>query len=192
MFNFFEQPWTLLVTAVVALYIVFRIRGIFPKKHHWWQWLIPVFIAVAAFGLEYLVETDLEKIEGVIKTGIKAFEEENTDVIETLISADYRDSYHDSKERLMSHCKRAMSQNPAEEGEKKNWYWNLAENEAKVVLLVQVKFDKDSFVTQNYRQTITAEVDVILQKQPDNNWLISRIELRKLDMQSVNWQQIRY
>ena len=87
MFNFFEQPWTLFITAVVVLYIVFRFRSFFPQKHRWWQWLIPVFIAIAAFGLEHFVETDLEKIKSVIKTGIKAVEEENPCVIEALISA---------------------------------------------------------------------------------------------------------
>jgi len=192
MFNFFEQPYTLLITAVIALYIVYRIRSIFPAKRHWWQWLIPVFIAAAGIGMEHLVQTDTEKIEAVIETGIKAFEEEDSGAIEELIAADYQDSFHRSKEHLMNHCRRQLSQSPAEEGEKKNWYLDLSENEAEVILLVQVKFGKDSFVAQNYRQTITAEVKVILQKQPDENWLVSRIELVKLDMRPVSWKQIRY
>lgn len=192
MFNFFEQPWTLSIIAIAVLYGVFRFRSIFPKKRHWWQWLIPVFIAVAAFGLEYLVETDPEKIKVVIKTAVKAFEEEDTNVVNSLISADYRDSYHNSKEHLISHWERAMSQNPAEKGEKRNWYLNLSEDEAEVVLLVRVRFDKDSFIAQNYKQTVTAEVEVTLQKQPDNKWLIRRIELLKVDMQPIRWRQTGY
>ena len=50
MFNFFEQPWTLFIIAAAILYAVFRFRSISPEKYRWWQWLIPVFIAVSAFG----------------------------------------------------------------------------------------------------------------------------------------------
>ncbi len=191
MFNFFEQSWTLLIAAVVALYIVFRFRSIFPQKRRWWQWLIPVFIAVAAFGLDFFVQTDFERIKSVIETGIKAVEEENPGAIETIISANYQDSYHDSKEQLMFHCRSEMTRDPVEEGEKKFWQMEMSSPEADVVITVSVKFDKDSYVARNYKQFFLVKAQLHLQKQPDKKWLISRAEILELDGQQVNWEQIR-
>ncbi|GAI46979.1 unnamed protein product, partial [marine sediment metagenome] len=79
MFDFFEQPWTLLITAILVLLVVLMLRRIFPGKKHWGQWLLPLFLAALAFGLDYLVQTDLEKINAVISTAVKAVEQENSD-----------------------------------------------------------------------------------------------------------------
>ena len=101
----FEQPWPLLITAGVVLLLVVIFRSVFPQKRRWWQWLLPAVLAVAAFGLDFLVKTDLEKINAVIKTGTKAVEEENPDAIEAIIADNYRDSYHKTKDELMRHCR---------------------------------------------------------------------------------------
>ena len=105
MFNIFEQPWTLLVVAILTLPVLLMLRRIFPDKRHWWQWLLPPFLAVAAFGLDLLVQTDLEKINEVINTGIKAVENEDCASIEAIISDNYHDSYHNTKKHLMYHCR---------------------------------------------------------------------------------------
>jgi len=191
MFNFFEQFWTLLIAAVVALYIVFRLRSIFPQKRRWWQWFVPPLLAIAAFGLDFLVQTDFEKISGLIDRGIKAVEEENPGAIEAIISANYRDSYHDSKEQLMSHCRNELSRDPVEENKKINVQIEISPPKADVILTVMMKFDKNSYVALNYKQYVLVRVQLYLQKQPDKQWLISRAELLELDRQSVNWEQIR-
>ena len=106
------------IISLLVLYGVFRFRSIFPKKRHWWQWLIPVVIAGAAFGLDYFVQTDYEKINALIKTGMRAVEEEDANAIGTIVSADYRDSHHKSKEELMEHCKSRLSRSMVEKSKK--------------------------------------------------------------------------
>ena len=191
MFSFFDQPWTLFIAAIISLYVVFRLRSIFPQKCHWWQWLIPVFIAVAAFGFDFLVRTNLEKINAVIDNGIKAVEEENPGIIEAIVSADYQDSYHSNKEHLMSHCRSEMGRDPVEENKKVNALMEISTTEAEVTLIAMVKFDKDSYVTRNYKQSFLVKAQLYLTKQQDKRWLISRAELLELDRQQVNWEQIR-
>ena len=50
MFDFFEQPYTLIGAAVIVLFVVFTIRSVVPEKRHWWQFLLPVFVAAAGVG----------------------------------------------------------------------------------------------------------------------------------------------
>lgn len=191
MFNIFEQPWTLFIAAVVVLYAIFRFRSIFPQKRRWWQWLIPVFIAIAAFGLEELVQTDVEKINALIDTGAKAVEQENISAIDSLISADYQDSYHSSKEELMTHCGEKLSQPLVEENKKIGLQLEISPPTAIIVLTALTKFEKDSYVTRSYKQSFRIKVKLYLQKQPDKRWLINRAELLEIDRQPFNWRQIR-
>ncbi len=191
MFNFFEQPWSLLIIAVAVLYAIFRFRNIFPKKRHWWQWLIPVFIAVSAFGLDWIVKTDFEMINALIDTGIKAVEGENISAIEAIVSANYKDSHHSSKERLMAHCRRELLQPLVEENEKVFLRLEITPPVATVELTVLMKFEKDSYVAQNYKQLLLIEAKLYLQKERDKKWLISRTEILEIDNQPVNWRQIR-
>jgi len=139
MFNFFEQPWTLFITAFVVLYAMFRLRGIFPRKHRWWQWLIPVFIAVSAFGLDWIVQTDFEKINALINTGIKAVEEENAGAIEAIVSADYKDSFHYSKGQLRAHCERELSKSLVEKSNKLSMQLEISPPTATADLTVLLK-----------------------------------------------------
>ena len=108
MFDIFEQPWTLVGAAILVLFGVLTFRSIFPEKKHWWQWLLPVFMAVTAFSADYIVQTDHEKINSVINTGIKAVENENCRTIETIIAENYNDSFHDSKASLIAHCRQKL------------------------------------------------------------------------------------
>lgn len=67
MFDIFEQPWTLVGAAVLILFGMLTFRSFCPEKRRWWQLPVPVFLTVAAFGVDMLVQTDLEKINFVIR-----------------------------------------------------------------------------------------------------------------------------
>jgi len=191
MFNFFEQPWTLLAAAVLTLFGMFTFRSIFPEKRRRWQLLLPLFLAASAFGLDFAVQTDLEQIRAVIKTGIKAVEQENPSGIEAIIADDYHDSYHDSKAILMAHCRKELSRSPVEKNKKAGLLIEMSPPQAAVVLTVWTRFNKESYVAQNYKQLFLIEVRLSLQKQHNKSWLINRAELLELDRQPVNWRQIR-
>ena len=77
MLNFFEHPWTLIGVAVMVLFGVFTYRSVYPEKQQRWHWLLPLSVVALAFGLDFLVKTDRERIHITINRVMKAFEEED-------------------------------------------------------------------------------------------------------------------
>lgn len=191
MFDFFEQPWTLVGAAVLVLFGLLTYRSVLPEKRYWWQWLLPVFIVAAAFGIDYLVKTDHEKINAVINAGMKAVADEDYRAIEAVIDENYSDSYHNTKESLIAHCIRQLSQNLIEKNKKTGQLITITGPKATAALFMLTTFDKESYISQNYKPFLLIKAELHFQKQPDNNWLISRVEVRELDRQQVNWNQIR-
>jgi hypothetical protein len=188
MFNIFENPWSLITIAVVAVIILLILRWISPEKYRWELWLAPVLLVVMAFGLDFLVETDLEKINAVIDTGVKAVEVEDPDSIEQIIADNYSDSYHTTKSALMLHCRATLSEPLIEKNIKRIISINIQPPKATAVFTVRILFDKQSYVYQSFKQQMLTEVQADLQKQPDNRWLINRVELLEIDFHPANWQ----
>lgn len=188
MFNCFEHPWGLVTAAAVAVIILLILRSIAPQRCRWWLWLLPVFLAAAAFGLDFLVETDLEKVNAVISTAVEAVENEDPDSIEMVIADDYHDSYHGTKDALMNHCREMLSEPLFGKNIKRIVSIDLNPPKATVIFTVRVLFDPQSYVYQNFKQELLAEVEANLEKQPDNRWLISRTELLKIDFHPASWQ----
>jgi len=192
MFDFFEQPYTLIGAAVLVLFGVLTFRSVFPGKRHWWQLLLPVFVAVAAFALDMLVQTDLEKINSVINTVIKAVQEEDCNIIEVIIAENYRDSYHNTKRDLMRHCRTRLSQPLVEKNKKRaSPFVQLSLPNATATLFMLTTFDKNSSISVNYKSFLFSKIDLRLQKQIDKTWLINRAEILALDRQPANWNDVR-
>jgi len=192
MFNVLEQPWGLLTVAIIVLLILLMFRSIFPEKRHWWQLALPAFLAVAAFGLDRLVQTDLEKINKVINIAIKAVEEEKPDAIDAIISENYSDSYHRNKRALILHARRVLSEPVVEKNIKRILEINISPSKttAEATFTVRVVFDKRSYVYQKYKRIMLVKVRVNLQKE-QGKWLINQAELLELDRRPFNWRQIR-
>lgn len=191
MFNFFEQPYTLIGAAVLVLFGMLTFRSVFPEKRRGWQMLVPVFIAGAAFGLDVLVKTDLEKINAVINKGIRAVKEEDCYAIGQVLSANYTDSYHDTAEQLLAHCSKVLTPSLVEKHKRTGSLIEITGSKATAVLFTILTFDKSSYISQSYKSFLMTKSRLTLQKQPDDKWLISRIEVLELDRQPVNWSHIR-
>ena len=191
MWNIFEQPWTLLTAAIIILLLMLIVRSILPDKKHFWQLLLPVLLAASAFALDLLVQTDLEKINTVISTAVKAVEQENPDAIEPIISDNYLDSFHNTKNDFMNHCRRRLSEPLVEKNIKRIVTIDIQETLATAVFTVRIIFDERSYIYQSYKPIILTKVKLDLQKEPDNNWRITKAELLEIDMQPVNWQDIQ-
>ncbi len=191
MFDIFEQPWTLLIVAIVVLLIVLIFRAIFPTRHHWWQFAIPVLIAASAFALDLLVKTNSEKIKEVIYTAAKTIEEENPDAIEPLISANYRDSYHNTKTVLMIHCRTKLSEPIIDKNITRILIIEMSPSKtaATAVFTVRIMFDRKSYAFE-LKSELWTKIKIDLQKTPDNRWLISRAELLELDHMPATWANI--
>ena len=190
MFDFFEQPWTLLIIAILVLLVMLMLRRIFPEKRYWGQWLLPAFLTIAAFGFDLLVKTDTEKINAVISTAVKAVEQENPDAIEAIISDNYHDSYHNTKKHLMRHCRARLSGPLVEKNKKRPPIIEISPPKATVTLTIIIHFDKQSHVYQDIR-LMWAKVKLDLQKEQDGSWLINRVEILELNMQRANWRDIK-
>lgn len=190
MFNVFEHPWGLITIAIVTLPVVLMFRRISPEKRRWWQLTIPALLIVAAFGLDLLVETDLEKINAVINTGVKAVEDEDPDSIERIISDNYSDSFHSTKSVLMSHCRARLSEPLVEKNIKRIVSIDIQPPKATAIFTVRILFDKRSYIYQGYKPIILTKLKVDFQKELDNTWRITRAELLEVDMQPINWQDI--
>ena len=186
----FEQPWPLLITAATVLLLVLILRSILPEKRHAWQWLLPALLVAAAFGLDFLVETDLEKINAVIDIAVMAVEEENPDVIEAIIADNYRDSFHKSKNELMYHCRVKLAEPLIEKNIKRIQAVEISLPTATAVFTVRMLFDKRSYVYQSFKERLHVKAELDLQKQPDGTWLITRTEILELDLRPVNWKDV--
>ena len=179
MLNIFEQPWLMVIVAVLALIIVWIVRAVLPEKRRWWQWVLPLLIAAAGFGVDALVKTDTELIEKLIIISSKAASDEDSDAIEALISENYRDSFHYDKDRLMDHCRTVLSPPLIKKIIVRGITIeiNPQKTTAKAAFSARVLFDEQSFIYQDKRE-IMAKVKLNLQKGTHKTWLINRAEIQ--------------
>ena len=189
----------MLILAIVTLFIVLMVRRIFPEKWHWWQLALPVLLIAAGLGLDYLVQTDTEKINAVINVALNAVEEEDPDAIETILADNYRDSYHLTKRTLMTHCRARLSVPLVEKNIKRIVSIDVSPSPyqgrgspptATAIFTVRILFDKQSYVYQGFKTQMFVKMKLDLQKQ-HNSWLISRAEILEIDRQLANWRHIK-
>jgi len=190
MFDIFEQPWTLVGAAVLVLFGMFTFRSFCPEKRRWWQLLIPVCLVIAAFGIDILVQTDLEKINSTIKAAINAVQQEDYRAIGETIANNYSDSYHSTKQHLLEHCKRELSKPLVDRIKKPSRLINISDSVATVTLFTVIILDKNSYLTE-YKSFLLVKARLSLRKQPDKRWLISSIEILEIDKQPISWKSIR-
>lgn len=191
MFNFFEQPYTLIGAAVLVLFGMLTFRSMFPEKRQWWQLAAPALLAAAGLGADVLVQTDLEKINAVIKKGINAVKEEDCNAVAEILCDNYSDSYHRTKEELLDHCRKVVTPLLVEKHKKTGVLVQITGSKATAVLFTILTFDKSSYISQNYKSFLMTKSKLTFEKQPGNEWLISRVEVLELDRQPANWGHVR-
>jgi hypothetical protein len=191
MFNIFQQPWTILLLAVIVSLVISIYRWLFPERKRWRQLLIPLIIAVAAIAMDFFVKTDPEKIAALLKTGMKAVEEENVDAVDAIIASHYTDSAHNTKEDLMRYCRMMLAQPLVEKNKKWALKLDMSPPNATATLMVMTHFDRQSYIYQSYMRALLTKMELQLQKQPDKSWLITRAEVLELNRQPAKWQDIK-
>jgi hypothetical protein len=187
--NIFEQPWLLLIVSAVALLVVFVFRALFPERRNWWLWLLPILLAASAFALDYFIETDAEKVRAVLARAVKAVEKEDAELLTPLFSKDYRDSFHASKEALLSNCKTWLSQPIIEKNVLRIVSLEVNPPNAEAVFTVRVVFDPQGPVFE-YRKMMLFKLRADFRKQR-SDWLFSRVEVLEIDLHPADWQHIQ-
>ena len=188
MFNIYQNPWGLLTAAFVSLIIVLIIRMFSQKFRR--MWVVPIILAIAAFSIDYLIETELEKINTVIATCVKAAEKENPELIESCIAEGYTDSCHKNKTSLMYYLRSVLVPPLIEKIIKRNLSADITPPAANVVFTVRIVFDKDSFVYQSFSSIMFIQMKINLKKE-GSKWIINQAEILELDRQPVNWHDIK-
>jgi hypothetical protein len=186
MMNIFEQPWLLLIVAGVVFLVVAFFRDLLPPKRAWVFWLLPVVIAIAAFGIDYLVQTDREKIEAVLAKACRAVEGEDIRALASLISNDYRDSVHPSKQALLNHFGERLSKPVIEKIVPAIVSLDIKPPDATVVFTARVMFDPKGPVYE-YQKMMLFKLQADLKREGDE-WLFSRTEILTIDLQPAGWK----
>lgn len=190
MFNFFEQPWTLLGVSVLVLFGVLTFRSVWPEKCRKWQLAIPIILAGAAFGLDFLVETDLEKIHAVARTLLKAVENEDSAAVGKLIASDYKDSRHVTKAALLAHWRQELDGPTIQVLKKKGHKVEVSGAQATMTASLFARLEKDSRWARQYKEVALVRIQLNLTKRSEGRWLISRVEILEVDRFPVSWRGI--
>jgi hypothetical protein len=185
----FETPWPVFTVAIIVLAVVVLVRQTWPDKRRWWQLVIPLVLGIGAFGLDYFFDTDYEKIESVINSGIQAVIDQDLNQIDKIISADYSDSRHRSKVALMSYCRDLLAQPFVTRIKKQQELVTISAPTAVVELSVRLHLHPQNVYTAT-ANIMYVKVKFDLAKTPSGNWLISRTEIIAVNYQPMGWQDV--
>ncbi|MFC1677005.1 hypothetical protein ACFL3G_08080 [Planctomycetota bacterium] len=191
MFNLFEQPWTLVGVGVIAVFCLWLFRVFFPDKWRWRQLGIPVLIVLLGFGLDWLVDSDSERIDTLIETMITSIREERPLQFESIVSENYADSVHSSKDSFMQYVNARLSKPAVESAYEAIISEEMGSRSAEIVMTIRFVFDKEGEVYQSFVRLILAKIKLELVKENDGRWLIESIEVRELNKQPTKWRDIR-
>lgn len=185
MTSVYEQPWLLLIIAGVTGLAVFAFGWLRPRRQRWWFWLLPVIIAIAAFAIDYFVETDAEQVRDVIAKAVKAVEKGKPDALEPLISEDYRDSLHKSKHSLIYHSRAWLEERIIEKNVYRIVSLDVNSPDATAVFTVRVVFDPRGPVYE-YTKVMFFKIRADFRKE-DGIWFFIRVEV----LEPSDWQGIQ-
>jgi len=199
MFNIFEQPYTLLAVAIIAYLVIVVVRIARPVERKWRHFLPVFLIVISAFGLDLLVQTDLEKINTILDTCRKAIEQEDTETIAGFISPDYRDSTHNTGGMLMAVCQALLSEPLVEKITQTNKEIQLSQaaekgsaglaRQATATLGGLVILEQQSAYSQ-YKSFVLLKGRLYFQKDSAKEWLIHRVELLEIDRHKMSWKGV--
>jgi hypothetical protein len=192
MWNIFEQPWTGLAAAVIALNVIAVVRWFVPLSRKW-LFLPPAVIAVAALALCYLVHTDREKVRSVIMQGVKAVRQQNPAGLEKLFSADYSDATHATKKDFVRSWRIWLAETKIESAGLSDAVYELRGGEASAVFDWTVRFGRQTGTFDNMSGTILrGRARVLLAEEADGRWLIRSSELLEIMGQPASWHRVRF
>lgn len=187
MLNVFETPWLILGLSFVGLAAVAMFRQGCPDRCRGWHMLLPFVLAGAGFGVEMLVDTDLEKINFLMDTASEAVVEQDVVKLGSVIAASYTDIAHRSKDAFMGYCKRMLSMKLAEKVITVYATIDIKETTASAKCKYLLQLDPGS----NYGiGAMSIEINLHFIKNGDNDWLIGSTEIVSINKQKMNWNSV--
>ncbi|RKY10600.1 MAG: hypothetical protein DRP65_06360 [Planctomycetota bacterium] len=185
----FETPWPALTVALIALAVVVIIRQTWPERSRWWQLLIPLIIAAAGLGLEHFIETDYEKIESVIEAGRQVVISRDIGRLASIISTDYSDSRHYSKDALLLFCRDLLSQPFVERIKRQQELVNISGQKAQAEISLRLHLHPQNPYAQG-GTLMYVKMKLRLTKTAYGNWLISGSDIISINNQPFGWGSV--
>ena len=187
--NIFQTPIPLIIAAIVVLMAVTIFRRARPQRRKWWQLLLPAIVLLSAFGADFLFRTDYEKIDLLIKTAKEAAVAGDIEQITEMISPDYRDSSHDSKERIVTYCRSVLLRLPAEKIKKRYSIIEISGPRATAELEVAVHLQQKS-VYAMAGNIVFVKLKLYFTKTADKKWLINSSQIQEVNKQPWGWKNM--
>ena len=153
--------------------------------------MIPLFIAVSAFAIDFVVQTDLENINSIIKSCIKASINQDPNVIDAFIASDYHDSLHHDKRELMIYCRAILSEPAVKRFVKLDQSIKLSPSNATALIKGFLFFDEKSRFYKELKPAMEITLELGLTKHSNKKWQIDRGELLEIDNQHIDWKEIQ-
>ncbi len=189
MTNIFQTPWLLLFVSLVLLLIIAVWRQSYPEKQRWWQLLLPLSVAVIAFGLDHFVKTDREKVKQVIKCARDAVVTEDADRLGTTVSADYSDRSHNSRDNLVRFMRSFFTTTKIDKAPQTTGQIVVDAPTATAENVYRVHVEPNSAYTQA-ASLYYVKVRIRLRKNANAQWLITNLELLELNFQPFHWRDL--
>jgi len=187
----FETQWPVLTVALIALAVVVIIRQTWPENRRWWQLLIPAVLAVGGLCLEHFIETDYEKIESLIEAARQAVIGQDVGGIASIVSPDYSDSRHYSKDALMGYCRELLSEPFAERIKKQQEQITISGQKAEAEISVRLHLHSQNPYSLG-GTLMYVKMKLHLTKTAYGNWLITGSEILSINNQPVGWGSVKY
>ncbi len=189
MTNIFQTPWLLLFVSLVLLIVVALVRQNSPQKQRWQLLLLPLSLAVLAFGLDCFVKTDYEKVKHTIKCARDAVVAEDADALATTLSPGYSDRSHNSRDDLVSFMRSFFTTTKIERAPQTTGQIVINAPTATAENVYRVHVEPNSAYTQA-AGLYYVKVRIRLTKNSDAQWLITGCELMELNFQPFHWRDL--
>ena len=187
--NVFEQPWAWALVGLL-LFLGFLAAGRYwPLKIKRKHLLIGPAVVLLAFGLDWLISTDAEKIETVLAKIVRATEEEDAEEIIRHIGSGYSGQLGASREVFASYCRATFKGPQIEDHLSVKHELELDKGKAALQIVAFSQLDRRSqwAAVMGSAKTVW---DVRLAKQADKSWKIVWIDLLEFNNEKVDWRQI--
>ena len=187
--NIFQTPIPLIIVAVVVLVAVTIFRRALPERRKWWQLLLPAIVLLAAFGADFFSQTDHEKIELLITTCQEAAVAGDIEQIEKMISPDYRDSSHHSREQIIGFCHGFLSRLMAEDIKERYSIIEIsgARATAEMEVVVHLQPESTYAIAGNI---ISVKLTLYFTKTAGKKWLVNSSAIHEVNKQPWGWKKM--
>jgi hypothetical protein len=191
MWNPMETPWLILLISVLLLIGLELARTFVPDKVKFHTLLIPLFLAAVAFGTDYFLKTDHEKIQNAIKEFKHAVINQDIRTLDKLISPSYTDVIHKSKSDIISFARIMLAEPTVEKIKKRYQNMEIEDATAKVTSEFVVHLYSEGYYG-NAPPIVFVKFRLYFQKDPEQRWLLSSTAVLEVNNNDFSWSDIKH